>query len=218
MKTNKTYYFSVEGETEVWYFNWLEAQINKLEDRLFNVKLDAKKYQSPTSRVKNLNNKRGINITHVIDVEGNTQIEIKKFDNVLDNMKRAEKLGEKIRYNLAYSNLSFELWLLLHKKNCFQSFSSNDSYLKLINATFDEKFVSLKEYKSEKNFKRLLNKIKLNDVKDAVNRSKKLEERNKLNDLQIRHHGKYSYFIDNPSTSVWEIVENIIKDCGVNLR
>lgn len=30
MKTNKTYYFSVEGETEVWYFEWLEREINKV--------------------------------------------------------------------------------------------------------------------------------------------------------------------------------------------
>lgn len=113
MKTNKTYYFSVEGETEVLYFNWLEEQINKVENRIFNAKFNATKYQSPTSRVKNLKNKNGILITHVVDVEGKTKKDINKFESVLDRMKEAEGLGDKVIYNLAYSNLSFELWMWL---------------------------------------------------------------------------------------------------------
>jgi hypothetical protein len=130
-------------------------------------------------------------------------------------MKQAEGLGDKVIYNLAYSNLSFELWILLHKRNSVQCFSKNDSYLKLINDSFDEKFECLKKYKVEKNFKRILNKITLNDVRQAIIRAKKLEERNRSNDLKIRYYGKYRYFTDNPSTSVWECVEKIFRDCGV---
>ena len=37
LKTNKNYYFSVEGETEKWYLKWLENQINNNENSLFKV-------------------------------------------------------------------------------------------------------------------------------------------------------------------------------------
>lgn len=31
-KKNKKYYFSVEGETEQWYLEWLEKYINSLKE------------------------------------------------------------------------------------------------------------------------------------------------------------------------------------------
>ena len=36
-KIRKNYYFSVEGETEKWYFKWLENQINNNDNASFKV-------------------------------------------------------------------------------------------------------------------------------------------------------------------------------------
>ncbi len=83
-----------------------------------------------------------------------------------------------IKYKLAYSNISFELWILLHKTNCFQSFISNKGYLKLINSNFNQNYSRLREYKKEDNFKRLLNNLNLDDVFQAIIRAKKINERN----------------------------------------
>ena len=41
-KQTLTYYFSVEGETEQWYLEWLEAQINANEDSKYIVNIIAK--------------------------------------------------------------------------------------------------------------------------------------------------------------------------------
>lgn len=48
-----TYYFSVEGETEKWYPDWLEAQINLQEETKFKVKFKAEVQKDPVSYAKN---------------------------------------------------------------------------------------------------------------------------------------------------------------------
>lgn len=90
-------------------------------------------------------------------------------------MKESENLGKKIKYNLAYSNLSFELWILLHKKVCCQSLANNKSYLKLLNDNFNQNFSSLDDYKKRNNFERVIEQLSLDDVKNAINRAKSLE-------------------------------------------
>ena len=49
-----TYYFSVEGETEKWYLDWLESQINALEEAKFKVKIVSKVQKDPVSFIKKL--------------------------------------------------------------------------------------------------------------------------------------------------------------------
>ena len=39
-KTTKKYYFSVEGETEQWYLQWLQKIINETETSVYNVSFD----------------------------------------------------------------------------------------------------------------------------------------------------------------------------------
>ena len=41
-KENMTYYFSVEGETEKWYLDWLQNCINECDEAKYKVKLDSK--------------------------------------------------------------------------------------------------------------------------------------------------------------------------------
>ena len=41
-KQTKKYYFSVEGETEKWYLEWLQKQINDSANLCFNVCFDIK--------------------------------------------------------------------------------------------------------------------------------------------------------------------------------
>ena len=41
-KENQIYYFSVEGETEKWYLDWLQNTINAEPAAKYTVKLDGK--------------------------------------------------------------------------------------------------------------------------------------------------------------------------------
>ena len=54
-KETRKYYFSVEGETEKWYLDWLQKTINAIPESKYNVKLDAKIQKDPLARVKRIN-------------------------------------------------------------------------------------------------------------------------------------------------------------------
>ncbi len=47
MLETKKYTLTVEGETEKWYFLWLNDQINKNEHRTYNAAIIPKVQQSP---------------------------------------------------------------------------------------------------------------------------------------------------------------------------
>ena len=111
------YTFTVEGETEQWYLLWLMEQINHFEEREFNVTFDVKVQQSPKKYYKGITKKSTPNISHICDVESNETVHIEKFKSILSEMKEA-KDQKGIKYDLGYSNYTFELWMVLHKRNC----------------------------------------------------------------------------------------------------
>ena len=60
-KENMTYYFSVEGETEKWYLDWLQNCINECDEAKYKVKLGCvSKVESMTAERKNLQNQKEI--------------------------------------------------------------------------------------------------------------------------------------------------------------
>lgn len=48
-KQTLTYFFSVEGETEKWYLDWLEDQINAAPEAKYKVKNKADVQPDPVS-------------------------------------------------------------------------------------------------------------------------------------------------------------------------
>ena len=154
----KKYTFTVEGETERWYFELLKNQINACPDRSYNVAFDVKVQQSPRRFYKNLNVKTTSVVTHICDVESNEQAFVDKFTNILSEMKEA-KTQKGISYVLGYSNFTFELWMFLHKHDCNGSLSHRRNYLDPIRKAFNEQFEDLEHYKKEDSFKRCLKKI-----------------------------------------------------------
>lgn len=70
----------------------------------------------------------------------------------MDSMKKAENLGKQIKYRSGYSNLTFDLWILLHMAEFSTSCSQRKQYIVSPNRVFDEHFESMEEFKEEKNF------------------------------------------------------------------
>ena len=213
MKATKKYYFSVEGETEKWYLDWLQDKINGEADAKFKVSIDSKIQKNPLKRAKSINVLSPIEITHVYDYESNEEVHTKQFHEALDLLKETSKLGKQIKYKLGYSNFSFELWMVLHKTNCNGSLAHRRQYLEPINRAYDENFPSLDQYKSAANFKRVLGKISLCEVKEAVERSKVIMQRNADNGLVLQQYKGYQYYRENPSLLIWESIEKILKEC-----
>jgi hypothetical protein len=130
-------------------------------------------------------------------------------------MKNAEKIGKSIKYNLGYSNFAFELWIVLHKTDCNGFLNHRHHYLPVLNREFDEQFENLDHFKRERNFKRVLGKLTLDDVNQAIRRSKAIMQTNQENGYVLHQYKGYKYYAENPSLSVWRVVEKIIDECGL---
>lgn len=208
------YTFTVEGETEQWYFNWLMAQINACPERSYNVSIDARKQQSPAKFYKGTTKKATPEAFHICDIESNEPVHVEKFQKILSEMKDA-KTDKDILYHLGYSNYTFELFIILHKRNCNGPFSHRSQYLAPVNLTFDERFEDLDHYKQENNFKRCLSKLSLDDVKAAVKRAEIISSNNEKDKKVLMQFKGYKYYRDNPALSIHEAVKRILTECGV---
>ncbi|MBO7123617.1 MAG: RloB domain-containing protein [Treponema sp.] len=208
---NNTYYFSVEGETEVLYFQHLQRLIRSVENRKANPVIRVERIK-PSSFSKKISILKPCSIVAVYDVEDNDIEQRKRFEGILKDMKAAEGLGKSIKFELGYSNIDFELWILLHKVDLFGTIGNKKQYLPHINKVFGIKFDGLKEYKEEKNFLKILSAITLDDVKRAVQRAEAIVKQRKAEGKSVKICG-YEWFEKNPSLSIHESVKRILKEC-----
>jgi len=214
MLEKKQYVLTVEGETEQWYFLWLRDKINKVETRKFNMAITIKVQQSPRSYYKGVIAKSVPEVIHICDIESADAYDIKKFEDILKQMKEAKK-HKNIKYELGYNNFTFELWMILHKRDCFRLFDDRKQYLVPIQQCFKEKFDNLECYKQEAAFKRCLDKLTLEDVKAAIKRADTLMQNNVRNGKKLTKYSGYSYYRENPSLSIHEVVKRMLSECGV---
>ena len=212
-KSTKKYYFSVEGETEEWYLLWLRDLINSTEEAAFKVAIDCKIEKDPLKRAKGLVTTTKTEIYHISDYESDEAVHVKQFTDTMDRMKAAMGLGKQIIYKFGYSNFTFDLWIVLHKADCFGSLVHRKNYLSHINRAYGEEFESMDEYKHEDNFKRCLKKLSLDDVIKAVERSEKIMENNVAAGYVMQKYKGFSYYKENPSLAVWEAIKKVLKDC-----
>lgn len=210
----KKFVFTVEGETEQWYLEWLRERINKCECRSFNVVIDAKVQQSPKKFYKTANTKATPEVFHICDVESNEPVHVDKFRKILSEMKEA-KTHKKITYRLGYCNFAFELWMVLHKKNCNGILNHRKQYFEHINKAFGESFENLDQYKHEDDFKRCLSKLSLDDVREAIKRADVITENNKKDGKVLLQYKGYTYYRDNPALSIHEAVKMIFAECEI---
>ncbi len=213
-KSTLKYYFSVEGETENWYLKWLQELINNTEESEYLVSIDCPVNKNPVKRVKSMNVTKKITIYHFFDYESDDEIHVKRFKEAMDNMKKAQTYKQ-VTYKSGYTNFTFDLWIILHKMDCYGAYSHRKQYIAPINKAYNEHFENMDEYKKEDNFKRCLKKLTLEDVVAAVNRAKNIEKRNKDNGYVLQQYKGYRYYKENPALSAWEAIEKILKDCSL---
>lgn len=215
-KEIRKYWFTVEGENENWYLKWLERKINETRNSKYQVIMVSTVQQNPLKYSKTINPLSTPEITHWCDYESNEYVHVKKFQDIIEQLKKSSGLGgRKFIYRLGYSNFTFELWIVLHKNSYYEVLNNRFEYLEPINNAYNENFTRLEHYKSERNFKRLLNSLTLDDVVSAIDRAKKIMADNKENQQNLRIYNGYKYYCKNPSLSIWESVEKILKECKI---
>ena len=65
-KTTEAYYFSVEGETEEMYLDWLMELINNEPTAKYKVSIKSKVQKNPLALVKKLNVISRTEVTHLL--------------------------------------------------------------------------------------------------------------------------------------------------------
>lgn len=55
----------------------------------------------------------------------------------------------------------------------------------------------------------------IDDVKEAIKRAKDIMNKNKENGYILENYKEYKFYKENPSLSIWKIVEKILYECGV---
>ena len=212
------YYISCEGETEEWYFSWLQDQINKDQRVKNKVKLYHNKGRNATDFAKS---NQGIfnpcKCFYMLqDVESYSEEHIKRLHSSCDDIKKASQILRKCQFSLAYSNFTFEVWMIAHKKSV-PSIVDRRTYYQEINKAFHESFISNADYKKERNFHKLLEKLTLDDVINfALPECQRIRTYNEANHLSsIRRYKGLVYFLNNPDSNVDQIVCTILQDSGI---
>ena len=152
-------------------------------------------------------------IWHLSDYESDEPIHVKQFTETMDNMKAASNLGKQISYKFGYTNLTFDLWIILHKAACNGTQAHRKNYINPLNQAYGEKFEDMDEYKHEDNFKRCLRQLSLDNVRKAIDRANKIMARNQENGYRLYEYKGYKYYKENPSLEINGIIEKILKDC-----
>ena len=200
-KIKQKYFFSVEGETEQWYLEWLKKIINETETAACEVVFDIKREKNPVKRVRGMTIINKTEIWHLSDYESDEDVHADQFIETMDNMIAAQKIKQ-VKYFFGYSNLTFDLWIVLHRGNCRDTKSHRRQYLADINRVYGEKFEDMHQYKHEANFKRCLNKLTLENVKDAVQRAKAIMNILKNNQERSCQYKGFHYYKKNPSLEI----------------
>ena len=176
--------------------------------------IDCPVRKNPLKHAKSLTVTRKIEIYHFFDYESDEPLHVKGFQEALDNMKKAEKIGKQIKYKSGYSNFTFDLWIVLHKADCNGMLTDRSKYLEKINSAYSEKFETMGKYKTRDNFAGCLAKLTLDDVCNAVKRSEKIMRSNKEL-YNLMSYKNFSYYRENPSLEVGTIIGSILRECGV---
>lgn len=212
-KLTKQFYIAVEGDTECHYFAHLQKLINNDPRCKTKVDLKVKKVSKPSSYVKSYSILQSSILYCVYDVEGLSSNDTNRFDMILKDAT-ASKNKKDFQYKLAYSNLSFEMWIILHKQANCPVVDTKEGYCITINKVFNKHFENLSHYKKENNFNSLLQSILLDDVLFAITNAKQLEQRNSSETVPTKY-GKHQYFKKNPATSLHALVEEILECSGI---
>ena len=215
------YFISREGDTEQWYFEWLQKIINndprtknKIEFKFLNV--------TPSSFTKSNHNTftrdmlKGSCFCRIQDIEDYGTDRIDKFKDLLKSNKDAQKLFPKYHFYIGYSNYTFEVWMISHKAQV-RTEVDRKNYYKQINRAYQKSFLDNDDYKHENNFKSLLQNLSLDDViNNAIPECKRMRNHNITTNPHLKRSDyKFDYFLCNPDTSLHVFVEHILVNAGI---
>ncbi len=218
-----TFFLSCEGYTERWYFEWLQKQINADARTLRPVNF---KFTGGTPSSFAKSNAGAFTksllgdclFCRVQDIEDYGEYHCRNFKDLLKSRKDAKSLMRKVDFYIAYSNFTFETWIIAHKIQV-PSVIDRAEYYKTINGAYNTSFLDNDDYKHEKNFKGLLNGLCLDDViSSALPECARFKKNNVLyhSDKKRSLYG-FDYYLNDPDTTVDDFVRVVLRYAGYDV-
>jgi hypothetical protein len=189
-----TYTCFFEGQQEEMYFKYVSKLIKHIRPEV-GIKLNK------TSKLNTL----AKSSTEV------PKIAVFDYDCELATFENRVKTCKKSKIRIFYTSLNFDLWLLLHKEKFTKNVSDNADYIPRIRKVYNlNKTDNIKE---EKIINKILSQITLDDVKFAIkNCNEIMNDKLEADKLKI---GKDFEYYPNPSMSIQEFFEGVLKELGM---
>lgn len=207
----------VDGECEKRYFDHLMRLICARGD-LAPVDIRSEITTHPRSFVRDLlrtmdpEGEDDETIYCVADVEGDHPHQIRLFERRLADLRDASGMQPGVRFQLAYSNCDFDLWMILHKLDFYRTVTHKGQYLRPLQDAYGG-IRSLAHYKRRRTFERVLRQIGLADVGAAIRRADTITRHRALEGPPLKYCG-YTFYPKNPSLSVGDLVRKILSGAG----
>jgi len=123
--------------------------------------------------------------------------------------KLRRKYHNKKKVYHAYSNVNFDLWLILHKEDYCKPVFNTHAYINDVRRIYA--LSPEADIKEKDNLEKILSQISLEDVKDAIRRAEQIRS-NKLESDRKLINGVVCY--DNPDFSLHNFIKVVLKECG----
>lgn len=182
-----------EGQQEEMYFEYVGKKVKEANP---NISLKFKK----VAKLKTLE-------------KSSTSVpKLAVFDYDLNKVEFEKNVKICKETRILYSNLNFDLWLLLHKRQFRKNVQSNNAYVSLIREEYG--LSSDTNIKTKNNIQKILNQINLEDVKNAIkNADEIMNEKLKKDEIYVNN--SFSYYA-NPSMSIHNFFKDLLKDLDIN--
>lgn len=199
-KSVLTFRGAYEGLQEGLYLEHLKMMINKENCYNFRVsfKLNDGMGGSPLDIVKDAKK-------NAINVADRYKVAIFDCDFKYNSFKDALTLAKKQNIFSAFSNINFNMFLILHKKYYYKVTTSEDMYESDLRETFN--IPKTCDIKSREAMEKILEQISLSDVKKAIKRAKKVNEESEKTQKHLID-GVY----DQPYFNIHIFLENVFME------
>lgn len=201
------YFCVVEGQQEKMYLEHVSSLLNDFPKRTVSFK----------TKIGNADELKKSLVEYdkacLFDHDFN-QVE---FEN---NMRKCLELNAKRKKNdmiveHAYSNICFDLWLVLHKKYVCRPATSTKEYIDDVRDAY-----SLSEeanIKNKKVMEQILAQITLDDIKTAILNAERIRK-SKTEDSKINVTGTDYYYYHDPDFSIDIFLKKILEKSGIDIH
>lgn len=181
-----------EGQQEEMYFDYIAKKVKEANP---NIILKFKKL----AKLKTLE-------------KSSTDVpKIAVFDYDLNKVDFESKVKICNETRILYSNLNFDLWLVLHKKQYRRTVQNNNAYIDEIRNSYN--LPDNANIKAKGNIQKILEQIELVNVKRAIQNAEEIMK-GKMEEDKIYVKRNFSYY-PNPSMSINEFFKELFEDIGI---